>query len=426
MNGPNLLLEPYAWMGLHLSVPAHWELRRHGLLPDTGALVWVDRYAQRLELRWQRLAKEPDLTRMLQFRREELKREDDKRTLSELPSGLRPWQGVLYGMEPRLCHALHYDTRHQVLLQLTFSLTGSREEINQQLREILSTVEVAEPPKAATHWRAFGLDVRVPAAWTLDQAKVLPMDARLTFSCPARRRWTRLKPQVEVRRLGMVREWFDGDLSAFARSRSLDPAHAVVEGDGDQRRVRASQARFPMLGKLGPRDHEASLVRHLAAQNAMLTVTLRHPGLTRATLDDLEVQGVPRAVAPEAVPARSPATDQPILFSIPLQNQAVALHRKGEGGILKAPVQPRWWHQQPFRWFVPVREERGFGLDRFGMEVWEACDGERTVEAIAEAFALSHEVTFHEARVAVCQFIRSLTERELLVLQIPKECLEAS
>ncbi|TVR47692.1 MAG: PqqD family protein [Puniceicoccaceae bacterium] len=426
MNDSSPLLEAYAWMGLRLSVPAHWELRKHGVLPEAGALVWVDRYAQRLDLRWQTVKQDPDLDRMVQHRREQLASEDPDRILSELPSGQRPWRGVLYGMNPRICHALYSDPAHKVLLQLTFSLEGTREEINRLLREILATVTVAEAPAAATRWRAFGMDVRVPESWCLDSAKILPMDARLTFSCPTRRRWSKIKPAVEIRRMGMAREWFDGDLEAFARSRALDAANARLEGDPSRLRVRSSRPRFPLVGTLGPVEHEERLIRHLREQNAMLMMTLRNAEMARAGLDEVVVEGIRRAhPAGNEVPGAQ-SLDQPILHAIPLQNRAVALSRQGRGGVLKAPVAPRWWHRRPFRWFSAARDERGFGLDPYGLEVWEACDGERSVERICDLFAQRHDVSFHEARVAVCQFIRSLTERELVVLQLPKECLEAS
>jgi hypothetical protein len=426
MNQARLLLESYAWMGLQLSVPAHWELRKHGVLPEAGALVWVDRYAQRLELRWQKVKQEPDLNRMVQHRREQLQSEDPERSLSDLPSGQRPWQGVLYGMEPRVCHALYYDSEHSLLLQLTFSLDGSREEINRLLREILATVQVAEAPETATHWRAFGLDVRVPEVWRFSGAKVLPMDASLTFACPTRRRWSKIKPAVEIRRMGMAREWFDGDLEAFARSRALNAAKAQIENDANRLRLHSAQPRFSLVGTLGPVEHEERIIRHVPEQNAMLMLTLRNAEMARASLDDVTVKGVRRA-KPEGQPVPGgQSSDQPILHAIPLQNRAVQFLRKGQGGVLKAPVKPRWWHRRPFRWFSAARDERGFGLDRYGLEVWEACDGVRTVESICDQFARSHDVSFHEARVSVCQFIRSLTERELVILQIPKECLEAS
>jgi len=426
MNETSTLLEAYAWMGLHLSVPAHWELRKHGILPEAGALVWVDRYAQRLELRWQTVKREPALNRMVQHRREQLTSDAPERPLSDLPSGLRPWQGVLYGMEPRICHALYYDMAHRVLLQLTFSLDGSREEINRLLREILATVRVVEAPSAATHWRAFGMEVHVPESWRFSGAKVLPMDASLSFSCPTRRRWSKIKPAVEIRRMGMAREWFDGDLEAFARSRALNAAKAQLEGDAACLHVRSAQPRFSLVGTLGPVEQEERIIRHAPDQNAMLMMTLRNAEMARARLDEVRIESVRRAKPAGDIVPGGQSSDQPILHAIPLQNRAVDLLRKGQGGVLKAPVNPRWWHRRPFRWFNAARDERGFGLDRYGLEVWEACDGVRTVESICDQFAQNHDVSFHEARVSVCQFIRSLTERELVLLQIPKECLEAS
>ncbi|MCC5844583.1 MAG: PqqD family protein [Verrucomicrobia bacterium] len=428
MNEPCTLLETYAWMGLRIAVPAHWELRRHGMSPEAGALVWVDRHAQRLELRWLRPEKEPDPARMVEHTRDALKKDQPDLHLSNLPSGLRPWQGVLHGQEPRICQTAAYFPDHRVLLQLTFSLEGEREALNRLLREILSSVAVAEDPARATRWRAFGIDCTVPETWTLRRAEILPMDARLQFSCPKRGRLQRQNTLFEVRRLGMVREWFDGNLVRFAESRALGPAPEIRAdiNDGKSIWVDSSLGRFPLLGGFGPKDREQLKLWHEPSQNAMFILRLFNPGSGVHRIDDVQVAGVPCASPLPAEQQPSRITNMPILEALPVRNQAVSFVREGQGGILRAPVRPRWWTRAPFTWFFPFRDRRGFGLDGFGLEVWKACDGERTVENICEQFARRHGITFQEARVAVCQFLEVLTRRELLVIHVPKECLEAS
>jgi len=49
------------------------------------------------------------------------------------------------------------------------------------------------------------------------------------------------------------------------------------------------------------------------------------------------------------------------------------------------------------------------------------CDGERTVEAIIDAFAAEHRLTFHEARVAVGGYLRSLMARGALAMVMAQE-----
>jgi hypothetical protein len=65
---------------------------------------------------------------------------------------------------------------------------------------------------------------------------------------------------------------------------------------------------------------------------------------------------------------------------------------------------------------MPISRERAISLDRLGSEVWQACDGRRTVQEIVDLFAAAHDLTFHEARLSVTAFLRLLTRRGLVVV----------
>ena len=80
-----------------------------------------------------------------------------------------------------------------------------------------------------------------------------------------------------------------------------------------------------------------------------------------------------------------------------------------------------WYVFPPISWIVPHRAERASVLDRIGSQVWRWCDGERTVEDIIDAFADEYALTFHEARVAVTGYIKSLVQRGVLAIVIPEE-----
>jgi hypothetical protein len=82
------------------------------------------------------------------------------------------------------------------------------------------------------------------------------------------------------------------------------------------------------------------------------------------------------------------------------------------------PIRRRFW-LTGLAWFLPFRKEKGIALDAVGSTVWVACDGRRRVEEIVEGFAARHQLRFHEARLSVGQFLRSLVERNLLVLAVP-------
>jgi len=115
----------------------------------------------------------------------------------------------------------------------------------------------------------------------------------------------------------------------------------------------------------------------------------------------------------------SPSPFELLLEGVPLCNRQARLERQGESAVLRVPLRRKWWMRPPFNWLFPFRDERGFGLDRYGLEVWEACDGRRDVESICEDFAARHTVGFGEARAVVGRFLRALTERELIVIRIP-------
>ena len=438
-------LKSIHWMGLSMCVPLDWEIRRHGISPDAGALVFVDRRVQRMEVVWRRLAKEPDLNRTMEHALDSVRHGNpDSHITAHLPSRISGWQGFVYGDAPRVYRALSYVSQYNVLVQATLSLDGNREETHAGLREILGHLSVNEDPEKATRWRAFGIDCRVPDTWTLLEAKVKPMDARLTFDCGNKRRVSKMRSTCEIRRMGMARDWFDGDLHSFAKSRvlGLDP-HVVSEFNGNREvlKVDAAQGRFFFLGKLGPKERQQLRIWHAPEANSMFVINLSNPGLRGVNLDALQVEScadvlsvpAPEPAAPQGIfsspgdnPVVNPANGDPLLDAVPLRNQEVTLEREGEGAVLRAPLRQRWWMKPPFGWFFPFRDSRGFGVDAYGMEVWEACDGNQTVKRICERFATTHAVSFGEARVAVYQFLQTLTKRELIVIQVAQDSRERS
>jgi hypothetical protein len=74
----------------------------------------------------------------------------------------------------------------------------------------------------------------------------------------------------------------------------------------------------------------------------------------------------------------------------------------------------------PLSWIVPFHPERRLVLDRLGTEVWTLSDGRHTVEQIVDLFAEGHKLTFHEARVAVTGYLKTLIERGVLAIAMPK------
>jgi hypothetical protein len=109
-----------------------------------------------------------------------------------------------------------------------------------------------------------------------------------------------------------------------------------------------------------------------------------------------------------------------LLTLVPGANRAVREQSLGPSLVLWVPIRRRWW-THALGWFLPLRSEKGIALDRVGSQVWRLCDGRRDVERIIEAFAEEHRLRFHESRVSVLAFLKSLVARNLLVLAAPPE-----
>jgi hypothetical protein len=113
----------------------------------------------------------------------------------------------------------------------------------------------------------------------------------------------------------------------------------------------------------------------------------------------------------------SPAIDPEVLLSlIPGQNQAIRVDLCDQGLIVWTKIRRRWWMGPPLGWFLPFRSEKGVALDVLGREVFEACDGQRSLERIIEQFAVRHRLRFQEARISVTTFLRWLVERKIVYL----------
>ncbi len=108
-----------------------------------------------------------------------------------------------------------------------------------------------------------------------------------------------------------------------------------------------------------------------------------------------------------------------LLDSVPVANKAVRVEKHGEGLVVYLPIRQRWWMSPPLSWVLPYRSERGVALDGLGSEVYRSVDGRQTVEQIVVAFARSHRLRFHEARLAVMQFLKMLAQRNIIVLAVP-------
>jgi hypothetical protein len=117
----------------------------------------------------------------------------------------------------------------------------------------------------------------------------------------------------------------------------------------------------------------------LSREHALQARPVRNPALKWETLDNGEVQII--------LPRRRDATGKLLskLFSVP-------------------PTKP-------------------ISLDVVGARVWELCDGEHTVNDIAQALMEEHKIHRREAEVSLTEFLKTLGKRNMVAFVVPVEHL---
>lgn len=282
-------------MGWETRVPNAWIMRRHSLSVDGGQVILADRRAQRMELSWQCPRLEPDVPHSLENAIAKLRGEQPGRKINQLPS-IKNWMGLVYGENPRIYRALHFDRTHRVLLQATLSLDGNRETTHAWIRQILASTSVTARPEDATRWTAFGIDCTVPSSCMLTDVRVVPMDAQFRFKNRSGDRLRRRSASFRARRLGMARDWFDGNMEAWVRGRALGPEPTLhTEGGGPDRVVQAESERplFPFLCGLGPREKETLWAWFHGEMNSVYVATLLNGSLVNWAVGDFRLRACP-------------------------------------------------------------------------------------------------------------------------------------
>jgi hypothetical protein len=72
--------------------------------------------------------------------------------------------------------------------------------------------------------------------------------------------------------------------------------------------------------------------------------------------------------------------------------------------------------------YVPA--SKPVNLDVVGARVWQLCDGEHTVNDIAEALMEEHNLHRREAEVSLTEFLKMLGKRNMVAFVVPTEYLE--
>lgn len=117
--------------------------------------------------------------------------------------------------------------------------------------------------------------------------------------------------------------------------------------------------------------------------------------------------------------AKPPITRPSAMGARP-QPTPVAERSTGKLGELNLVVEfarPGWQR----RLGAPATCRRTFVLDGLGREVYEACDGRRTVAQIATRFARAHRVSAAEAEQSVAAYFKTLMSKGLIAMVMDRK-----
>ena len=112
-----------------------------------------------------------------------------------------------------------------------------------------------------------------------------------------------------------------------------------------------------------------------------------------------------------------------MLLAIPTPNTAANAKYNEESGLVTVTVKhikPEYMIP-PFSWVVHFSPKKDITLDKLGSQLWKLCNGRNTVENIIDKFKDAHELTFHEARTSVVEYLKKLIQRGVVAVIIQEE-----
>jgi len=117
-------------------------------------------------------------------------------------------------------------------------------------------------------------------------------------------------------------------------------------------------------------------------------------------------------------------TKEQALEAVPFQNPRVEVEREASGKlILTVKVRRTPAMTLVSRLFFTPPQKR-VALDQIGSWVWQRCDGKRTVRQLIDELGRRYKLNPREAEISLTTFLRSLGQRGLIVLAVPKNGAE--
>ena len=106
------------------------------------------------------------------------------------------------------------------------------------------------------------------------------------------------------------------------------------------------------------------------------------------------------------------------LNSVPVRNERAQVTRGADGtAVVTVEVScPPW--MKPFRRWFAIRPTARFRLDATGTDVYDSIDGRKTFERLVDEFAAKHDLTFHESRAMMMNYVQMLMKRGLIAVAV--------
>lgn len=112
---------------------------------------------------------------------------------------------------------------------------------------------------------------------------------------------------------------------------------------------------------------------------------------------------------------RDTVSRQDVLRARPLRNPVVSWERNDQGEtILHIPLQ-KGRVLNALRWFFPAPDKKQLVLDEIGGDMWELCDGTKTIDEIRRHLSQKYRLERREAEASTIEYLRQLAKRRLVV-----------
>jgi len=107
-----------------------------------------------------------------------------------------------------------------------------------------------------------------------------------------------------------------------------------------------------------------------------------------------------------------------VLKGRPLKNPSLEWEKDEEGNIVITVRRREDWKTKLLSLLFVIPKERKVALDEVGTLVWELCDGQTTVEDIIKKLMERYKLNRREAELSLGEYLKTLTKRGLVGLQV--------